>query len=93
MALTATNAYGNNTNTKNNYITAGNAPVANFSGTPTIGRADLGGDVYRQFHELADGVVVDVRGLHLFDGAEPEPLVYRGGLLHRRADGDQRLWE
>jgi len=41
VALTATNAYGNNTNTKNNYITAGNAPVANFSGTPTTGAAPL----------------------------------------------------
>ena len=41
VALTATNAYGNNTNTKNNYITAGNAPVANFSGTPTTGNAPL----------------------------------------------------
>jgi len=41
VALTATNAYGNNTNTKNNYITVGNAPVANFSGTPTLGAAPL----------------------------------------------------
>ncbi len=41
VALTATNAYGNNTNTKNNYITVGNAPVANFSGTPTIGAPTL----------------------------------------------------
>jgi len=41
VALTATNAYGNNTNTKNNYITAGNLPVANFSGTPTLGAAPL----------------------------------------------------
>ncbi len=42
VALTATNAYGNNTNTKNNYITVnGAAPVANFSGTPTSGNAPL----------------------------------------------------
>ena len=41
VALTATNAYGNNTNTKNNYITVGSAPVANFSGTPTTGTAPL----------------------------------------------------
>ncbi len=41
VALKATNAYGNNTNTKNNYITVGNAPVANFSGTPTTGGAPL----------------------------------------------------
>ena len=41
VALTATNSYGNNTNTKNNYITVGNPPVANFSGTPTTGNAPL----------------------------------------------------
>jgi len=41
VALTATNAYGYNTNTKNNYITVGNPPVANFSGTPTTGSAPL----------------------------------------------------
>ena len=36
VALTATNQYGSNTNTKSNYVTCGNPPVANFSGTPTI---------------------------------------------------------
>ena len=41
MALTATNAGGNNTNTKTNYITVGNPPVANFSGTPTSGATPL----------------------------------------------------
>jgi len=43
VALTATNAQGNNTNTKNNYIsvTSGSAPVADFSGTPTSGNAPL----------------------------------------------------
>ncbi len=41
VALTATNAYGNNTNTKSNYITVGNKPVANFSGTPTIGAPNM----------------------------------------------------
>ncbi len=41
VSLKATNSYGNNTNTKNNYITVGNAPVANFSGTPTSGAAPL----------------------------------------------------
>ena len=41
MALTATNANGNNTNTKTSYITVGNKPVANFSGTPTIGAPTL----------------------------------------------------
>ena len=41
VALTATNQYGNNTNTKTNYITVGNPPVANFSGTPTIGAPPL----------------------------------------------------
>ena len=41
VALTATNQYGNNTCTKSNYINVGNAPVANFSGTPTSGNAPL----------------------------------------------------
>ena len=41
VALTATNQYGNNTMTKTNYINVGNAPVANFSGTPTSGGAPL----------------------------------------------------
>ncbi len=43
VALTATNQYGNNTNTKSNYITvtSGAPPVANFSGTPTSGTAPL----------------------------------------------------
>ena len=41
VALTATNADGNNTNTKTNYITAGTPPVANFSGTPTSGAKPL----------------------------------------------------
>ncbi len=38
VTLTASNAYGNNTLTKTNYITVNNCPpppVANFSGTPT----------------------------------------------------------
>ncbi len=42
VALTATNAYGNNTNTKSNYISVtSGAPVANFSGTPTSGTAPV----------------------------------------------------
>ncbi len=41
VALTATNQYGNNTNTKSNYINVGNPPVANFSGTPTTGNKPL----------------------------------------------------
>ena len=41
VALTATNRYGNNTNTKSNYINVGNPPVANFSGTPTTGNKPL----------------------------------------------------
>ncbi len=39
--MTATNRYGSNTNTKSNYINAGNPPVANFSGTPTSGNKPL----------------------------------------------------
>ncbi len=61
MALTATNAYGNNTNTKNNYITAGNAPVANFSGTPTSGAAPLAVTFTDSSTNSPDRVVVDIR--------------------------------
>ena len=42
VALTATNSYGNDTETKTNYINATIAPpVADFSGTPTTGVAPL----------------------------------------------------
>jgi len=43
VALKATNAQGNNTNTKTDYITVTSVtpPVANFSGTPTSGSAPL----------------------------------------------------
>jgi len=42
VSLTATNAGGSNTNTKNNYITVNPpAPVAAFSATPTTGTAPL----------------------------------------------------
>ncbi len=42
VALTATNSYGNNTCTKNNYITVSlPVPVANFTGTPTSGVAPV----------------------------------------------------
>ena len=61
MALTATNAYGNNTNTKNNYITVGQC-----SGRQLLRHADLGQrpverDLHRLLHQLAYFVVVDVR--------------------------------
>ncbi len=41
VVLTAVNVHGANTMTKTNYITVGNAPVANFSGTPTSGAKPL----------------------------------------------------
>jgi PKD repeat protein len=43
VSLTATNAYGSDGETKTNYITvtAGQPPVANFSGNPTSGAAPL----------------------------------------------------
>jgi PKD repeat protein len=43
VSLTATNAYGNDTETKTNYITVADPPppVAAFSGTPTSGDAPL----------------------------------------------------
>ena len=61
VALTATNAYGNNTNTKNNYITAGNPPVANFTGSPTQWRSSLERDLHRQLHQQPDRMVLDLR--------------------------------
>ncbi len=93
VALTATNAYGNNTNTKSNYITVGNKPVANFSGTPTIGAPNLTRGLHRQFDLQSDRLVLDLRGFQLLDRAEPEPHLHRGGFVHGRADGDQRVWE
>ena len=41
VALTATNAQGNNTCTKSAYIVVGNPPTANFTGTPTSGSIPL----------------------------------------------------
>ncbi len=44
VKLTATNSFGSNSHTKNNYITvnpAGVAPVADFTGNPTSGTAPL----------------------------------------------------
>ena len=41
VSLEATNAYGSDTETKTDYIDAGNAPVADFSGSPTSGEAPL----------------------------------------------------
>jgi len=41
VKLTATNKYGNDTKTSDNYITAGSAPVADFSASPTSGAAPL----------------------------------------------------
>jgi len=41
VTLTATNAYGSDGETKTNYITVGQPPVAAFTGTPTSGTAPL----------------------------------------------------
>jgi PKD repeat protein len=41
VALTATNGYGSDTNTKIDYITVNVLPVANFVGSPTSGYAPL----------------------------------------------------
>ena len=73
VALTATNAYGNNTNTKNNYITAGNAAGGELLRHAHHRRADADGDLHRQLHQQPDRVVVELRRLDHFDGAEPEP--------------------
>ncbi len=93
VALTATNAYGNNTNTKTNYITVGNAPVANFSGTPTSGTAPLSVTFTDSSTNSPDLLVVDLRGQQLLHRAEPEPHLQRGRQLHGCAHRDQRLWQ
>ena len=77
VALTATNAYGNNTNTKNNYITVGNKPVANFSGTPTERQCAAGGDLHRLLHEQPDRVVLDLWRLELRDGRRTRAIPTR----------------
>ena len=41
VILIATNDYGSDTEIKNNYITTGNTPVADFTATPTSGTAPL----------------------------------------------------
>jgi PKD repeat protein len=51
VKLTATNASGSNTKTRTGYITVGNVPVADFSGTPTSGSSPLGVD----FTDLSTG--------------------------------------
>ncbi len=64
VALTATNSYGNNTNTKNNYITvnpAGSPPVANFTGTPTIGAPPLAVTFTDTSTNTSDRLVVELR--------------------------------
>ncbi len=41
VTLTATNEYGSDTETKTNYISVSDVPVAGFSGSPTSGQAPL----------------------------------------------------
>ena len=89
VALTATNAYGNNTNTKNNYITVGNKPVANFSGTPTSGAAPLAVTFTDSSTYSPDRVVVDLRRFELLHRPEPEPHLQLGRYLHGGPHGDQ----
>ncbi len=91
VALTATNAYGNNTNTKSNYITVGQRPGGELLRHADDRRADPGGDLHRLLHQHADRVVLELRGLQHLHGAEPESLLYRGWHLHGRAEGDQCL--
>ena len=90
VALTATNASGYNTCTKNNYIAVGNPPVANFSGTPTSG-GPPGRHLHRLFDQQPDLLVLDLRRQQHFHGAEPEPHLLQRGHLYRRPDCHQRL--
>ncbi len=63
--------------TKNNYINVGNAPVANFSGTPTIGAPPLAVS-FTDSSTNSHRVVLELRGSQHLDGAEPEPYLHRG---------------
>ena len=91
MALTATNAYGNNTNTKSSYITAGNAPVANFSGTPTIGAPTLTVTFTDSSTNTPTAWSWTFGDSTSFDRSEPDACLHRGGFLHGGADRDQCL--
>ena len=79
VALTATNPYGNNTNTKNNYITVGQPAGGELLRHADHRRAALGGNLHRQLDQLADGLVVDLRRHQHLDGSEPEPYLYSTG--------------
>ena len=82
VALTATNAYGNNTNTKNNYITVGNPPVANFSGTPTIGAPTLNVTFTDSSTNTPTAWSWTFGDCNTSTAQNPEPLVYGRGFLH-----------
>ncbi len=95
VALTSTNGSGNNTCTKNSYLSAttGTAPVANFWAAPTSAAAPpLNVVLLRHLHESADRLVVDVRGQQrrLPFRTRPIPIQQRGE-LHRLPDRHQRL--
>ncbi len=92
VALTATNASGNNTCTKTGYITATQAaPVANFSGTPTSGNAPLS----VTFTDSSTGAPTswswDFGDGNTSTAQQPEPQLCQCRRLHGPADGDQQL--
>ena len=90
VALTAYNQYGNNTNTKTNYITVGNRPGGKLLRYAHHGARAAGGELHRLLHELPDRMVVDLRGHQHEHGAESEPYLHHGGRLYGGADGDNQ---
>ena len=89
VTLTATNAVGSDSETKTNYITvnACNAPVANFIGSPTIGRRPAHRELHRPVDELPHLVELDLRRRRHLDRAEPVARLLHGRHLHGDADG------
>ncbi len=63
VSLTVTGPVGTNTQTRSNYIVAYNPPVANFSGSPTLGHVNLAvtftdtstGNITNRFWNFGDG--------------------------------------
>ena len=79
VALTATNAYGNNTNTKNNYIsvTGRFRPGGQLLRHADHGAAPLTVTFTDSSTNTPDRMVVDLRGFQHLHRAEPEPYLQR----------------
>ncbi len=93
VALTVDNSYGSNTMTKTNCISVGNAPVANFSGTPTSGAKPLSVTFTDSSTNSPNVLELELRRFQHLHGAEPEPLLRECGLVHGGVDRDERLWQ